>query len=266
MPLIIGILIFLFVSIVASMIGIGGGVFYVPLLLLMHYTFHVSSATSLFLIAITGFSAFLRYRKAHLVDWKLAVVMEVFTDIGAFTGGFTSVQVSPFLLKVLFSVILIVVAIITLRFQNIVTKNKPLKHGFGIWVREFNGTSFSIPLIYMIPVTFAAGYLSGLLGIAGGVLKIPIMILWFNIPSKIAIATSALMVSFTALTGLGGHLINTQIDWPLALGLAVVVFIGGQLGSRISIKLPEKKVKKILGYVFILMAVFMAFQTLFMAK
>jgi len=265
MPLAVSVLLFFLVSIVASMIGIGGGVFYVPLLLLMHYSFHVASTISLFLIAITGFSAFLRYRKAHLVDWKLAVVMEVFTDIGAFIGGFTSVQINPVFLKILFAVILFAIAAITLKAQKVEAKNKPLKRGFGFWYREFNGVSYSIPLVYMIPVTFTAGYLSGLLGIAGGVLKVPLMILWFTIPSKIAIATSALMVSFTALTGLGGHLINTQIDWSLTLGLALVVFIGGQLGSRISVKLPEKKINKILGLVFIILAVFMTIQTLLMA-
>ncbi|HPD95010.1 MAG: sulfite exporter TauE/SafE family protein [Bacteroidales bacterium] len=259
-------IIFLLVAAVASLIGIGGGVIYVPILLLMGYSFHAASPVSLFLIAITGFSAFLRYRKANLVDWKLAIVMEIFTDMGSFTGGITSVHFNPMLLKIMFSIILLVLAFITIKGKTSNAKKGVLKQGFGHWVRQFNGESYSIPIFLMIPITFISGYLSGLLGIAGGMLKIPVMILWFNIPVKIAIATSALMVSITAITGLAGHLINTNIDWTLALILAGVVFIGGQVGSRISVKVSEKVISKVVGYVFVAMAIFMIIQTVFLDK
>jgi uncharacterized protein len=258
---IISIIIFV-ASAIAGMTGIGGGTMFVPALLLMKYSFHEATTISLFLIAATGISALLQYRKAHLVDWKLAMVVEIFTDMGAFTGGFTSVNFHPFILKILFSVVLIVIAFITIKVKPTDSGSRELKKGFGYWLRNFNGMSYSIPLFYMIPVTFAAGYLSGLLGIGGGVIKIPMMILWFGIPAKVAVATSALMVSFTALTGLGGHLIHTQIDWSLAIILAVVAFIGGRLGSRFSMKLSESKVKTIVGIVFIAVAIIMAVQTI----
>ena len=188
--------------------------------------------------------------------------MEIFTDLGAFTGGFTSVQFHPIVLKIMFSAVLIVIAFITIRVKATDSRHKELKTGTGYWVRHFNGMSYSIPLFYMIPVTFLAGYLSGLMGIGGGVIKVPMMILWFSVPAKIAIATSSLMVSFTALTGLGGHLIHTRIDWTLAIILAVAAFIGGHLGSRFSMKLPESKVKTVVGFVFIAVAVLMAVQTI----
>ena len=259
--IIISVIIFV-LSILAAMTGIGGGTMYVPALLMMKYPFHETTTISLLLISATGISALLQYRKAHLVDWKLAIVMEIFTDLGAFTGGFTSVQYHPVVLKTMFSVVLIVIAFITIKVRPANSGSKELKTGFGYWVRHFNGMSYSIPLFYMIPVTFTAGYLSGLMGIGGGVIKIPMMILWFNIPAKIAIATSALMVSFTALTGLGGHLVHTRIDWSLAIILAVAAFTGGHLGSRFSMKLPESKVKRVVGFVFITIAVLMAFQTI----
>lgn len=258
---IISILIFVLSSI-AAMTGIGGGTMYVPALLLMKYSFTEASAISLLLIAATGISALLQYRKAHLVDWKLALVMEISTDMGAFTGGFTSVHFNPLILKILFSIVLVVVAVITIKVKPHDPKSLVLKRGFGYWVRDFNEMSYSVPLFYMIPVTFVAGYLSGLMGIGGGVIKIPMMILWFNIPAKIAIATSALMVSFTALTGLGGHLVHTQIDWTLAIILAVAAFIGGHLGSKFSMKLPESRVKKVIGIVFIVIAIIMVAQTI----
>ena len=77
------IIIFFIVSVLLSMVGVGGGIFYVPLLLFPGYDFAEAATISLFLITITGFSAFLRYRKAGMVDWKPALVMETFTDTGA---------------------------------------------------------------------------------------------------------------------------------------------------------------------------------------
>lgn len=258
----VGIVVFFVIAAIASMTGIGGGTMFVPVLLLMKYSFTEATSISLFLIAATGFSAFLRYRKEHLVDWQLALVMELFTDMGAFTGGFTSVHFNPVMLKILFSVILIIIAFITIRVKLETKKNLLPKEGFGYWKRNFNGITYSIPVLYMIPVIFGAGFLSGLLGIGGGAIKIPMMILWFNIPAKVAVATSALMVSITAITGLGGHLIHESIDWKMAVILAAAAFIGGQVGSRISIKMPEKKVKTAVGYVFILVALFMTAETL----
>lgn len=262
MSYVIGIIVFFLISAIAAMTGIGGGTMFVPLLLLKHYPFHEATSISLFLIFVTGFSAFLRYRKENLVDWKLALVMEIFTDIGSFTGGFTSVHYNPVVLKILFSLILIVVAVMTIKVKLESKKNKPVKEGFGYWKRNFNGITYSIPVLYMIPFIFAAGYLSGLLGIGGGAVKIPLMILWFNVPARVAVATSTLMVSITAATGLGGHLVHTSMDWKMALILAVGAFIGGQLGSRLSLKMNEDKVKKVVGYVFILVAIFMTTETL----
>ncbi|GAB4367685.1 MAG: hypothetical protein Kow0042_08460 [Calditrichia bacterium] len=57
------------------------------LLLAPGYAFPLASSTSLFLITVIGFSAFTHFQRAKLMDWRLAVVMDTFTDIGAFVGG-----------------------------------------------------------------------------------------------------------------------------------------------------------------------------------
>lgn len=137
-----------------------------------------------------------------------------------------------------------------------------LKHGFGYWQRQFSEFHYSVFVPAVIPLTFAIGYLSGALGIAGGLLKIPMMVLWFNIPTKIAVATSSLMVGLTGLLGFGGHLFTGKINWLLCLGIGFVVLIGGQIGSAFSIKLSEKKVKKLLAVVLILVALAMITRTL----
>ena len=246
------------------MVGLGGGAFYVPLLLALGYGFESSSTTSLFLIMVTGFAAFLQFRKAKQVDLQLALVMETFTDIGAFVGGFTAVHFHESYLKIIFGVLLFIASFFILKMQHRKDKTVKLKTGFGYWQREFAGYTYSIYIPAIIPITFAIGYLSGLLGVAGGLLKIPIMVLWFGVPAKIAVATSSLMVSLTGLLGFGGHLINSSFEWGLAVGLGVVVFIGGQIGSRVSVKLPEKKVKLLLAVVFVLLGIWMILKSVYL--
>jgi len=249
--------VFLLISIVLSSVGLGGGAFYVPLLLALGYPFQDASSTSLFLIMVTGLSAFTRFFRARLVDWQLAVVMDTFTDIGAFIGGLTAVHFAPRYLKTAFALLLLLAAYFMIRMQRRESSTPSPKSGFGYWKREFGDFSYSLYVPAVIPLTFSIGYLSGALGIAGGLLKIPMMVLWFRVPAKVAVATSSLMVGLTGLLGLSGHLFTGTVNWPLCLGIGLVVLVGGQIGSRISIRLPEKRVKQILAIVLILIALWM---------
>ncbi len=250
-------LLFFLFSTFLSMVGLGGGAFYVPLLLAMHYPFPLASSTSLFLISVTGFSAFSRFQKARLVDWQLAVVMESFTSLGAFTGGITAFRIHETYLQIGFAALLILAAYLMIRLEFKKNQKIVLKEGFGHWVRHFDGHSYSVYLPVVLPITFAIGYLSGALGVAGGMLKVPIMILWFGIPAKIAVATSALMVGFTGLMGFGGHVFTGKINWLLCFGLGLVVLLGSQLGAKISIRLEERKLKLALAIILVVIAIWM---------
>ncbi|GAB4367763.1 MAG: sulfite exporter TauE/SafE family protein [Calditrichia bacterium] len=255
--MIAAIIVFFLVSVVLSMVGLGGGAFYVPILLALGYGFPEASSTSLFLIMVTGLSAFSRFQKAKLVDWQLALVMDLFTDIGAFVGGYTAFHFNDRYLKIGFGILLVLAAYFILRMQKQAKTSSGPRTGFGYWQREFGDYRYSILVPAVIPITFIIGYASGMLGVAGGLLKIPIMVLWFGVPAKVAVATSSLMVGLTGLLGFGGHLFTGKIDWLLAIGTAIVVFTGGQIGAQISIQLPEKKIKKVLAVVFFLLALWM---------
>ncbi len=254
--------VFFLASVLLSSVGLGGGAFYVPLLLALGYTFPQAASTSLFLIAVTGLSAFSQFRRARLVDWRLAVVMEAFTDLGAFVGGYTGGNFAPHYLQIAFGFFLVLASVFIFNMQG-QNRSRPVERkGFGWWRRDFSGFSYSLFIPAVIPLTFAIGYLSGALGVAGGLLKIPMMVLWFAVPVKVAVATSSLMVGLTGVLGFGGHLLGGEINWPLCLGVGLVVLVGGQLGSRGSIQLPERKVKQLLAFVLLVVAVWMIAKSL----
>ena len=71
----------------------------------------------------------------------------------------------------------------------------------------------------------------------------------------IAIATSTVMAAITALFGLGGHFMAGQFDLSMIAPLALAALIGGQIGSRISIKSDKAKLKKYFGFALLVIAV-----------
>jgi hypothetical protein len=120
-----------------------------------------------------------------------------------------------------------------------------------------NGVTYDLDLRLIVPVMLAVGLLTSMVGIGGGALKVPLMILLFGIPVPIAIGSSAFMVGLTAAAGLLGHISVGGVNWTAALLLAIPVFIGGQIGSRLSVHLKAQNLEKWFG-VFILMIAFIS--------
>ncbi|RMG02603.1 MAG: sulfite exporter TauE/SafE family protein [Planctomycetota bacterium] len=119
--------------------------------------------------------------------------------------------------------------------------------------------TYCLNLAVALPVSFVAGLASGMVGVGGGILKVPMMVLLFGVPMDIAVGCSALMVGITAVGGFVGHAASGHWDWKTSLVLAVAVFAGGQIGSRISIALDKQKLKKGFGwFLFVLAAVMVA--------
>ncbi len=254
MKLIILIVTFLCVSLFFSMLGMGGGMFYVPILLFAKTPIHDAAAISLSLILATSLSAMFVFLKNKLVDWKLAAIIDPPTDIMAFVGGYYSAYFSETTLQAILSCVLIVAGIFMIKKGS----PKPLcpkQKTWWCWDRNFNGQNYRVNLLLTLPITAGIGVLSGMLGITGGVIKLPLMVLFCGVPMDIAIATSTVMVAITAFFGLSGHIMAGQFDLSMIAPLALAAFIGGQIGSRLSIKSDKAKLKKVFGFVLMAIAV-----------
>lgn len=217
-----------------SMVGIGGGVLYVPILLALGMSTHDAATTSLFVILGTSVSAFIRYHQRGYVDWKLALVIEPPTFIMAFVGGLIAGNIDALVLNSVFAVVLILVSFFMVR--DIVEKEDVLVQRWGYWQRALGDTTYIVRLPWLMPATTITGFIAGMIGISGGVFKVPAMVLLGSVPMRIAIGTSSLMVGFTALAGLSGHIIGGSLDIIVALPLAAAAAVGGWLGSTISVQ------------------------------
>lgn len=244
------------VAAVFSMLGQGGGVLYTPIQVWAGIDFHVAATTSLFLIMTTSLSATIVFRKARRVDWPLAMVLEIATTTGGLAGGFFSGLFSGRFLMMLFAGVVAFAAIFMIRDFH-ADHPCPQKSSLLGWNRRLGDQHYCVNLAVALPVSFAAGAISGLVGVGGGILKVPMMVLLFGIPMEIAVGSSAFMVGLTAAGGFVGHVAAGHWDWRTSFVLAVAVFAGAQIGARISLGIDRKRLQRAFGVLLIVVAVLM---------
>jgi uncharacterized membrane protein YfcA len=230
------------------MVGQGGGVLYTPIQVWLNTEVHQAATTSLFLIIVLSFSSSITFAKSGRIDWPLALVLETVTTTSAFAGGIFSIRVEEnILLLVLVGAITTAAIPLILSLES--KRGKPIcRGGLVSWRRIINNEQYCINLLVAIPISILAGLVSGMVGVGGGILKVAAMVLLLGVPVDIAVASSSIMVGITAAGGLTGHLVGGIWDWKAAIPLAVVVFVGAQIGSRISVGLNKKTLEKILGW------------------
>ena len=243
----------------ASLFGLGGGVLYTPFQLWLGIPLKEAAATSLLLVLVTSLSATTVYRHSHRVDWSLAIMLEIPTTAGAYLGGLISNWFSSVLLSVVLAVLLVIAALLMIHppHRPIIScgRSPGKKSTFWIWTRQWEGNRYWLDLRCVFAVMFTAGLLISMVGISGGVLKIPLMVLLMKVPMSVAVGSSAFMVGLTAFAGLLGHATVGHVQWRMAFLLAVPVLVGAQVGSRVSLRLNLQHLKRYYGWFLIGVAI-----------
>lgn len=236
-------IIVLMIAILMSMVGKGGGNFYVLAMVLIGITMHEAAPTSQLIMLGTSTASMIIFQKNKKVDWKLALIIDPPTDIMAFVGGYLAGYVEGVTLKIVFAILLIAVS----GFMLLRVKEKSLeaKSKFGYWNRTFGKYHYTVNLWITLPITAIVGLFAGATGISGGAFKIPLMVMLCGIPMEIAVGTSSAMVAVTALMGFLGHSFNGHFNIGLAIPLTIVAIIGGIIGGKFALKSKPKNLKKI---------------------
>jgi uncharacterized membrane protein YfcA len=215
------ILFFFIVAVLYAAVGFGGGSSYLAILALTGIVFTQIRATALLCnIVVVSSNIFLFYHQKK-IDWKKILPLIALSTPLAYVGGSLKIEQQFFFILLGFT--LLFAAITMWISKQIITSNekksitKPLKNvGFGGII----------------------GFISGMVGIGGGIFLAPLLHLTnWDTPKKIA-ATASFFILINSVAGLLGQYSNPDfiIDWHLTSLLLVSVFIGGQIGSRISTK------------------------------
>ncbi len=233
-------IIILLASFLFAMLGLGGGMVYVPVLKWAGFPVkEVAIPLGLLLNGLNTLLALIPFARKKLVDWKGGLAMAAFAFIAAPLGAFTARFVPVKTLLVLFAVAVLVAAIRMIGFsrqpepETIMSLRKRSLIGAGVGA--------------------FAGFMGGMLGLGGGFIIAPIL-MWMGYKTKEAAATTAFVVTFSSLSGYLGHVAEGHFNWTLTGIVVVAVIIGSQLGgSFMSIKAKPKVVKRL--YAIVLFAI-----------
>ena len=234
-----------FVGSVLGFVGAGGAMITVPILL---YVFHFNAqqATTaalavVFMAAFFGLIPKIRskddlYREAHSI-WAIGLV----TNIG---GALLSKNLSAGVITGGFAIVLFIAGGSMLRGP---AKIKPEQR---------------MPLGALIATSLLIGLMTGLFGIGGGFLAIPILVLFYNTPQNKAAGTSLFIITINCLTSFFGHQSQwAQVKWgvPLVIGFAAIII--SALASHYSSRVPTDLLRKSFAYLLFALSIFTIIKT-----
>lgn len=235
---------------VGSIVGLGGGVFIVPgLLILFGLPLREAVAASLVGVVATSAGSAAVYLREGRVDLPLALRLEVMAVAGAVGGGLAAALVPPHFLYFLFAAVVLYAALAMFRGGT----RGPTTVGGPGEVRHMG---------IGMTASAGAGMASGLLGIGGGFAKVPIMHAVMGIPLEVAAATSAFMVGLTASAGAWIYWIRGDMVLAYAAPVALGVLAGSAVGARISDRVPTLWIRIVLTVILVYVAGEMAWRAL----
>jgi uncharacterized membrane protein YfcA len=238
----------LVVGALGAMLGIGGGVLLIPLLTgILGVPIKTAIGASIISVIATSSAAGAVYIERGLTHSRLAMILEVATTSGALAGGITAVLVSPHLLEVLFGLILIYVSVSMRRIPKEDREVAPTGFLDTSYIDPLSGNPVSYGVRHLgmgMGASFLAGNVSGLLGIGGGIIKVPIMTLIMRVPLRASIATSNFMIGITAATSAIIYYRNGYVDPAIGIPAALGVLVGAQIGTRVGGRVRNQRLKQ----------------------
>ena len=230
-----------------SLLGLGGGILIVPLLTLgFGLPLREAVGVSLVSVIVTSSASAGVYLQRHVANLRLGMTLELFTAMGALIGGLLAFLLDERTLAALFAALLVYVAISMLRRPGGATEAEP---GAGyVYRTQRSGLGYV--------GSVGAGVISALLGVGGGLVKVPVMHLVMGVPLRMATATSNLMIGITASASAIIYLFRGGIDPYVAGPVAVGVFLGASVGSRTAHRVDLR----VLRTLFVLVLTYTAFE------
>lgn len=232
------------IGISLGLLGSGGSILTVPVLVyLLGQDAKVAIAGSLFVvgsIALAGSTPFLHSR---LIHWRSVLLFGLPGMLGTWLGALLAAFVPGVAQLALFAIVMLIASWLMLRPINLVNAAHAPR---AIWKIAFDG--------------LAVGIVTGLVGVGGGFLIVPALVLLGGLSMHQAVATSLLIIAMKSFSGFVKYLgvleqQGLQLDWQILLLVTGLGIAGSFVGSYLGKRLPQEKLKTGFGYFLIIMGV-----------
>jgi uncharacterized protein len=241
----------LLIGITLGLLGSGGSILTVPVLVyLLGHTGKVAIAESLAIVAGIAFVAMLPYARARQVDWRSVIYFGIPGMAGSYVGAWLAMFVSGVAQLILFALIMLLAAWMMLRKKRAAT-GRELEEGLElpphpIWKIALEG--------------MGVGVLTGLVGVGGGFLIVPALVLLGGLSMRIAVGTSLAIIFLKSLAGFWKYLgvlegLDLSVDWLTIFLFCAVGIVGTFAGKLISDRINQQHLQRGFAVFLVIMSV-----------
>ena len=225
-------------------LGLGGALIATPFIRFLGVSPYLAIGTTVPVLLPTTLAGALTYQRSGLVDLRIAGWTALGGAVGAVVGALATHRVNGHLLMLVTAAVLAALSIRMFPRRSEQGEAVPQKPPSALVTAGFGAL---------------AGFFSGLLGIGGGFLMVPIFIRFFGLPVKTALGTSLAVITVTAIPNVVAQSFVGNIDWRVALLLAIGVVPGALVGARLTIRAREKTMRYVIPIVVLGVAIAYAF-------
>ncbi|MCU0526136.1 MAG: sulfite exporter TauE/SafE family protein [Elainella sp. Prado103] len=260
----------LFTGVLSGLLGIGGGLLMVPALTLFGVPLVQATATSLVGVFLSSVSGSLRNLKAKQLNWRVSLLLALFGIGTAQFGAWLGDRLPDGWLSLAFAgLLLFTIYLMNLRQQLQNQSDRLSDHSQKApeinsreqsTLQSVDPPARSAAPLQIMPtagIGLLAGLLSGLFGVGGGVVMVPLQMLFLGEAIKVAVRTSLGAIVAIAISGLLQHAWNGNVLWIPGCCLGLGGVLGAQFGTRLLPRLPDRTVNLLFRSFLIVLAVYM---------
>ncbi|MBE8222147.1 MAG: sulfite exporter TauE/SafE family protein [Bdellovibrionales bacterium] len=253
--IILGYLSAILIGLFLGLLGGGGSILTVPIFVyLIGLSTKTSIALSLAVVGAVSLIGVFKHWKLGNVNFKIVALFSPFAMVGTFFGAKLSKYVSGSFQLILFAVVMLIAAVFMFKKNKNSTKKTPSTN-------ENKKTSYSTKDILIIATEgIFVGILTGLVGVGGGFLIVPALVLLTKIPMKEAVGSSLLIISLKSFAGFYGYLGQVNIDWNFLLIFIAIASVGIFIGTYLIRFISQAQLKKVFSIFLIIMGVFILYK------
>ena len=247
----LGLLLAVFMGLVLGLLGGGGSILAVPILVYaLGFGTKEAVAASLVIVGLTSFfGAAEHWREGH-IRLRVALVFGSFAAAGAYLGAQLAGFLSGAVQLSLFAVVMLVAAFFMFRDNEPDDDSKD----------SFSGGSTRRLLLWLAAPGLGVGVLTGLVGVGGGFLIVPALVLIAEVPMEAAVGTSLLIIAMNSFAGFAGYLGQAEMQWALMALFTALAVAGSFAGAYLVRFVPSDALQKAFAVFVVVMAVFILYE------
>lgn len=234
-----------------GLLGSGGSILTVPVLVyLIGQDEKVAIAGSLFIVGTIALAGSLQFLKAKLIDWRNVFVFGLPGMAGTYIGATIAAFVPGIVQLAMFAVVMLLASYMMLRPVNL---DSPEHTSRAAWKIAIDG--------------LIVGMLTGLVGVGGGFLIVPALVLLGGLSMRKAVATSLLIIAMKSFSGFYKYIAvleaqNLQLDWNTLMVVTGLGIVGSFAGAKMAHRVPQDKLRKGFGVFLVVMGIYILARSL----